>query len=130
DVRGAATYALSREHEPPADDAVTAALVARVADERAETRAAAIAGLARRMAVDAARPAIERALRDRDWRVAVEAVRAFAGPNGDEAGRIAVAAVLPARFAELAKGQATEAHVLTEALRALIAHPTSDADAR
>lgn len=130
DVRGAATYALSREHEPPADDAVTAALVARVADERAETRAAAIAGLARRKAVDAARPAIERALRDRDWRVAVEAVRAFAGPNGDEAGRIAVAAVLPARFAELAKGQATEAHVLTEALRALIAHPTRDADAR
>ena len=33
-----------------------------------------------------------RTLRDRDWRVAVEAVRALAGDTGDNAGRDAVAA--------------------------------------
>lgn len=130
DVRYAATYALSREHEPPADEAANAALAARVGDDTAETRAAAIAGLARRKAIGAARKAIEDALRDRDWRVAVEAVRALAGASGDDTGRVAVAAALPPRLTALANGQATEAQVITEALRTLIANPTGDANAR
>ncbi len=124
-VRYAATYALSREHEPPADDAVTAALIARIPDDNPETRAQAIAGLAKRKGVAAARKPIEESLRDRDWRVAVEAVRALAGSSGDEQGRAAVVASLSVRAAELSQGNATEAHVISEALRALLDHPLS-----
>jgi cyclophilin family peptidyl-prolyl cis-trans isomerase/HEAT repeat protein len=123
DVRYAATYALAREHEPPNDDAANAALAARIADNNPETRATAIAGLARRKALAAARKPIEDSLRDRDWRVAVEAVRALAGGSGDEAGRAAVAAVLAVRARELVKGNASEAHVIIEALRAFAEHP-------
>jgi cyclophilin family peptidyl-prolyl cis-trans isomerase/HEAT repeat protein len=125
-VRFAATYALSREHEPAADDAVTAALIARIPDDNPETRATAIAGLGRRKAVVAAHQQIEESLRDRDWRVAAEAVRAFAGANGDNAGRVAVAASLPQRWAELVKGNAAEAHIITEALHTLAANPKAD----
>jgi peptidyl-prolyl cis-trans isomerase B (cyclophilin B) len=125
-VRYAATYALSREHEPPADEAVNAALAARIVDDNPETRAAAIAGLARRKAIASARTQIEDSLRDRDWRVAVEAVRALAGANGDDAGRVTVTSGLQLRFAQLAKGNATEAHIILEALRAVVDHPTTD----
>jgi cyclophilin family peptidyl-prolyl cis-trans isomerase len=125
-VRYAATYALSREHEPAADDAVTAALIARIPDDNPETRAAAIAGLARRKAVAAARKPIEESLRDRDWRVAVEAVRALAGPSGDDAGRVAVTAVLVQRFGEIEKGDAANAQIVNEALRSLLATPPED----
>jgi cyclophilin family peptidyl-prolyl cis-trans isomerase/HEAT repeat protein len=125
-VRYSATYALSREHEPPADEAVTAALIARIPDDDPETRASAVVALARRKAVAAAHKQIEESLRDRDWRVAAEAVRALAGPNGDDAGRVAVTAVLAQRLGELHKGHPTEAHVISEALRALIANPSRD----
>ncbi len=125
-VRFAATYALSREHEPPADETANAALAARIADDSPETRAAAIAALARRKAIGSAHAAIEGALGDRDWRVATEAVRALVGPDGDDAGRVAVAQALPGRFAELARGDAQAAHLLIEALRGLAAHPVAD----
>ncbi|HEX5059474.1 MAG TPA: peptidylprolyl isomerase [Kofleriaceae bacterium] len=125
-VRYAATYALSREHEPPGDDAVNAALIARIADEYPETRASAIAGLAKRKAVTAARKQIVESLRDRDWRVAVEAVRALAGANGDDEGRVAVIGSLSVRAAQLEKGSATEAQVIVEALRTLLDHPISN----
>jgi len=87
-VRYAAIYALAREYEPPADPAATAALVARLADEDAETRAQAIDGLARRKAIELARAQLVAALRDADWRVEVAAVHALAG---DPDGRAAVA---------------------------------------
>ncbi|HEY5952130.1 MAG TPA: peptidylprolyl isomerase [Kofleriaceae bacterium] len=125
-VRFASTYAFSREHEPPADEAVNAALVARIADTDGEIRATAIAALAKRKAVAAARKQIEEALRDHDWRVAVEAVRALAGANGDDAGRIAVSEVLAQRWAELEKGRPADAHVIIEALRTFLDHPTSN----
>lgn len=129
-VRYAATYALSREHEPPADETVDAALVARIGDDHPETRAAAVAGLSRRKALAAGRTQIEEALRDRDWRVAVEAVRALAGANGDDAGRTAVANALSLHLAKLSKGNDSEAHVIIEALRALVDRPPSDSAAR
>lgn len=125
-VRYAATYALSREHEPAADEAVNAALTARITDEQPETRATAIAGLARRKALASARDAIERALRDPDWRVAVEAVRALSGATGDDAGRATVAAALAQHVAELARGNAAEAHVVLEGLHGLVNHPIHD----
>ena len=63
---------------------VVAALASSSTDDDPETRATAIAGLAKRDAIAAARTAIEESLRDRDWRVAVEAVRALAGEHGDD----------------------------------------------
>jgi cyclophilin family peptidyl-prolyl cis-trans isomerase len=140
-VRYAATYALAREHEPPADEEVNAALVARIPDDNPETRAQAIAGLAKRphvidpsgpasgperSAIGAGRAQIEESLRDRDWRVAVEAVRALAGANGDAAGRMLVANSFAVRLAELSKGNEAEAHVVIEALRLFVERPLED----
>jgi peptidyl-prolyl cis-trans isomerase B (cyclophilin B) len=122
-VRYAAVYALSREHEPPADQAVIAALASRIEDRDPEIRATAIAALVKRKAITAARKPIEDSLRDRDWRVAVEAVRALAGPSGDEAGRVAVASALPARAAALANGDPVEGQVVVEGLRTLLPNP-------
>jgi len=118
-VRYAAVYALAREFEPASDPAVVAALVARLADPMAETRAQAIAALGRRKVVAAARSAgaqLDAVLRDRDWRVAVEAVRAL-GDSDD--GRDAIAAALVARFGELERGDVTAEHVLLESEKAL-----------
>ncbi len=122
EVRYAATYALARENNPPSDDIVNAALVARISDDDPETRALAISGLVKRGATATGRSQIEEALRDKDWRVAVEAVRALAGEHGDEVGRVVVVNALPQRLDELRKGNAAEAHVLIEALRLLIPH--------
>jgi cyclophilin family peptidyl-prolyl cis-trans isomerase len=102
-VRYAATYALAREHQPAADVAAIAALAGRVSDVEPEVRATAIAGLARRGALASrddtcarvsppARSSVEHALGDRDWRVAVEAVRALVAV--DDAGRALVLAAL------------------------------------
>lgn len=123
DVRYAATYALSREHEPAKDVEVEAALVARIVDDDPEVRATAIAAVTKRGIDLHAIPALVEALRDRDWRVAVEAARALAGPHGDDAGRAVVAANLSVRWTELARGTSTEIQVITESLRALLAHP-------
>ncbi len=128
EARYAATYALAREvvakDADPAPGAVEAALAARIADEDPEIRATAIAGLARhaanrKLVVEAFRAPLTHALFDRDWRVAVEAVRALAGANGDDAGRDLVAGALATHWAALAKGDALEAHVVIEAVRAL-----------
>ena len=85
-VRYAATYALAREHITNFDDpkiaAVVPALKAVTVDSDPEVRAQAIAAIAKRKQVKAAAGAIEQALIDVDWRVAVEAVRALA-PHDD-----------------------------------------------
>ncbi len=126
-VRYAATYALRLEitgELVAATDAVAAALAARITDEDAETRAQAIVGLTKRAEVDAARAPLEHALVDRDWRVAVEAVRALGGPHGGPAGHAAVVAVVPRWTAQLATDPRAE-HVVLEALRTLA--PVTDA---
>ncbi|HET9990825.1 MAG TPA: HEAT repeat domain-containing protein, partial [Kofleriaceae bacterium] len=122
EVRNAAAYALSREHQPLPNPAVVGALAKLVVDNDPETRATAIAGLAKRDTTTA-RAAISESLRDRDWRVAVEAVRALAGDKGDTAGRDLVATNLERRWTELQQGHGGEAQVLTESLRQLVAHP-------
>jgi cyclophilin family peptidyl-prolyl cis-trans isomerase/HEAT repeat protein len=122
EVRYAAAYALSREHQPGTNPAIVGALVKLVSDDDPETRATAIAGLAKRD-MTTARVAISESLRDRDWRVAVEAVRALAGDKGDAAGRDLVATNLERRFHQLEAGHGGEAQVLAESLRQLIAHP-------
>jgi len=122
EVRYAAAYALSREHQPLANPAVAAALAKLASDPEPETRATAIAGLAKRDPTSA-RAVIGEALRDRDWRVAVEAVRALAGDKGDPASRDLVATNLERRWHELQAGRGGEAQVLAESLRQLIAHP-------
>ncbi|HEU0034809.1 MAG TPA: peptidylprolyl isomerase [Kofleriaceae bacterium] len=121
-VRYAAVWALSREHKPTAsaaDEAIVARLAKRLADEQPETRAQAAAALAKRPGMIAARGELAAALRDRDWRVAVEAVRALTGEHADPQSHDAVATALGLRFAQLEAGDATEAHVVAEALRAL-----------
>jgi len=118
-VRYAAVYALAREFEPPADPDAIAALIARIGDPVAEIRALAIAGLGRRKAIAAARAAgapLDQALLDRDWRVAVEAVRVLA--DSDD-GKDAIAAAAVRRYGALERGDATAAHIVLEAERAL-----------
>jgi cyclophilin family peptidyl-prolyl cis-trans isomerase/HEAT repeat protein len=122
EVRYAVAYALSREHQPLAHAGVIAVLGKLVTDDDPETRATAIAGLAKRD-ITTARAAISESLRDRDWRVAVEAVRALAGDKGDPAGRDLVATNLERRWTELQQGHGSEAQVLAESLRQIIAHP-------
>ncbi len=128
DVRYGATYALAREvvakDADPAPGSVEAALAARIGDGDPEIRATAIAGLAKHAGVRKSIPELYRtplgaALADRDWRVAVEAVRALAGERGDDAGRDLVAAALPARWIALANGDELAAHVVIETERAL-----------
>ena len=118
-VRYAAVYALAREHQPPGDPAVVTALVQRLGDPAAETRAQAIAALGRRKAIAVALHAgarLDALLLDRDWRVAVEAVRALADTDD---GKDAIAAAVARRFDELARGEPTWAHVILESEKAL-----------
>ncbi|HSS01490.1 MAG TPA: peptidylprolyl isomerase, partial [Kofleriaceae bacterium] len=118
-VRYAAVYALAREFQPPAHPAAATALAARIVDPVAEIRAQAIAGLGRRKAVADARNAgarLDELLLDRDWRVAVEAVRAL-GDSDD--GKDAIAAAIVRRFNDLERGEPTAAQVILEGERTL-----------
>ena len=129
-VRYGAVYTLAREFEPPADPAVVTALIARLGEPAPEIRALAIAGLGRRKAIAAARAAgarLDQALLDRDWRVAVEAVRAL-GDRDD--GKDAIAAAVVRRYGELERGDATAAHVVLEGERALAGAASRPAVAR
>jgi cyclophilin family peptidyl-prolyl cis-trans isomerase len=118
-VRYAAVYALAREFQPPDDPAAVSALVRRLGDPSPEIRAQAIAGLGKRKAVALARSAgakLDELLLDRDWRVAVEAVRAL---GEDDDGKDAIAAAIVRRYGELLRGEATAAHVILEGEKAL-----------
>ncbi|MEO8554895.1 MAG: hypothetical protein ABI678_33180, partial [Kofleriaceae bacterium] len=123
DVRYGATYALAREVLDPGleSKAAASALAARLLDDDPEIRATAIAGLAKRGKTDGV--GIEDALRDKDWRVAVEAVRALAGDKATPASRDLVATNLERRWHELQQGHGGEAHVIDESLRQILAHP-------
>lgn len=122
-VRYAAVYALARQHEPNED--ALPALLGALADTDAETRAQAVLGFAKRKAVATARTQLEDALEDLDWRVAVEAVRALAGPNGDDEGRAAVVTAILRRGVSITRAPhradmlPTE-HLAIEGLRALL----------
>ena len=123
-VRYATAYALAREHQPIPNDTVNAALARLVSDDDPETRATAIAALTKRNAIDAALPAISAALRDRDWRVAVEAARALVATREQ---RDLIASNLERRWAEL-DAHPQEAQVLDVSLRSLLAHPEVTSD--
>ncbi|MEZ4360726.1 MAG: peptidylprolyl isomerase [Kofleriaceae bacterium] len=131
DVRYAATWALSRESLDPATAAsatstivnaeVAAALTRRVSDDDAQIRAVALAGLTRRGLAPAATAAITAALYDRDWRVAVEALRARAAV-GDPEGADLIAAAVGGRVRALAQdsgGAPGDAPLVVEGLRLL-----------
>jgi cyclophilin family peptidyl-prolyl cis-trans isomerase/HEAT repeat protein len=74
-------------------------------------------------ASEAARTKIEAALRDGDWRVAVEAVRALAGVSGDDEGRTKVVESLGPRLAGLGADDTGNGQVVVEAMRLLLEHP-------
>jgi peptidyl-prolyl cis-trans isomerase B (cyclophilin B) len=121
-VRHAAVWALAREQLPEGTPAGAAAeLVARLADDGAETRALAIAALARRRQLEGAWRRVEARLADPDWRVAVEAVRALTGDRSDGVMRAAAARGLAVRAGRLARDP-REAHVVIEGLRGLLAN--------
>ncbi len=132
-VRYAAAFALAREQLPassPHADSTEADLLEhtgkqlarRAIDKVPEVRAQAVAALGRRKWVVPVRSELVVALRDQDWRVAVEAVRALTGEASDDAGRDAVAANLISRIADAPRDDAPDLHVIIEALRGLVAH--------
>ncbi len=140
-VRYAAVYALSRQVVAPSSvggavpQAVmlsARALTASLDDVDPEIRAAAVAGLGRRLlAVPASAPLLA-ALADRDWRVAIEANNALAASDSS-----AVADAARARLARcFSAGDLLEAHVVAAALGSLaavispLATPASSADAK
>ncbi len=125
-VRYAAVYALSRQivvpkiqgAAVPPDLIVTArALTLSLGDADPEIRAAAVAGLGRRLAWVPASAALLAALTDRDWRVAMEAISGLVSHHGAE-----VAAAASVRIAAcFATGDVREAVALGAALSALAA---------
>ncbi|MBL9013144.1 MAG: peptidylprolyl isomerase [Myxococcales bacterium] len=119
-TRWGATYALARAvmiAKPESE--LTSGLAARVGDESAEIRALACAALAKHGAVAQTTFQLEKALLDRDWHVAVEAVRAMTGDRVPAEAADAVATALVRRLADLDLGAASEAHVIMEGLRGL-----------
>ncbi|MBL0217894.1 MAG: peptidylprolyl isomerase [Myxococcales bacterium] len=120
-TRSAATYALARAHvpTPPSDPAVPGALMTRVADADPGLRAQAILAIVKFKLVSTAGAQLTAALLDRDWKVAVEAVRALTGDQAEAASADAVATALVRRLPALDDGVETEAHVILEGLRGL-----------
>ena len=135
-VRYAAVYALSRQVVAAAPDAaivaapaaapqaapvpptvvITArALTSSLDDVDPEIRAAAVAGLGRRLPWIPASAGLVAALADRDWRVAIEAINALAATHSGE-----VADAARARLARcFSTGDVLEAHLVAAALGAL-----------
>lgn len=128
-VRYAAVYALARETEPPEDAAVAEALWARIADASADVRAQAINALGKRKLLASAgdrRASAEQLLRDRDFRVAIEAVRAFGAAAETKA---PLANALGGWWSRLRRGATPRlAQVITEAERVLQTTPLTEAD--
>ena len=119
-ARWGATYALARAvpiAKPESE--LTSGLAARVGDESEEVRALACAALAKHGAVAQTTFQLEKALLDREWRVAVEAVRAMTVDKAPAEAADAVATALVRRLADLDLGGAGEAHVIMEGLRGL-----------
>src|SRR5207247_2346119 len=106
---------------PAATDPVVRVLRARLADQDALVRAAAVQGLAARRAVPVTTPALIERLDDPDWRVAVELVRALGGAAGTRETRNVVIAYLARVASEWAVGRLPPpfAHPLLEGLRLL-----------
>jgi cyclophilin family peptidyl-prolyl cis-trans isomerase/HEAT repeat protein len=135
DVRYAAVYALGRqvvatapgatasdhsESEAAAgrEKATVTALLARLNDADAEIRAVAVAGLGKRLNNQAPPAELLASLRDADWRVAVEAVRAIATPQTTSADAVAIA--ITARVAKFTQHrQSNELHVVRAAVELL-----------
>ncbi len=119
-TRYGAVYAIARSMPfARIDPALAPALMARVADPVAEVRAQAILALAKHGPVNGQ---LEVALLDRDWKVAVEAVRALTGDKAPATSADAVAIALVRRLADLDGGDPGMAHVINEALRGLQKH--------
>lgn len=117
----AATYALAHEPDPPVRDADRElAELAPFPDP--EVRFLALTGLARRKApAELARPRFAAALRDRDFRVAVAAVRGLAALADDDS-LTALTAWLATTLQDMPSGTGT-IHPVLEALSILSARP-------
>lgn len=118
-VRYAVVWALSREHEPPparSSERLPALLAEQTRNSVAEIRAQAVVALVRRKLAATWRTAIEGALRDPDWRVAVEAGRAVVADPSLALGPAAVAAL-----GDRLGADPRAAHVAIEQLRGWLA---------
>ena len=119
ETRFGATYALAREFQPKDDPAVTRALIARLADPEGEIRAQALSGLTKRKSVASALAAgaqLEPLVGDKDWRVAVEAVRALAETD---TGKDAIATGIMKRYPEVEHRDPAVGHIVVEGERAI-----------
>jgi cyclophilin family peptidyl-prolyl cis-trans isomerase/HEAT repeat protein len=119
ETRYGATYALAREFQAKDDPAVNRALVERLTDREGEIRAQALSGLTKRKSVASAIAGgakLEPLLLDKDWRVAVEAVRALAETD---AGKDAIATALMQRYPEIEHRDPAVGHVIIEGIRAI-----------
>ncbi len=121
-TRYGAVYAFARA-QPLArlEPTLSPALAARVGDQSADVRAQAIVAIAKHGFVSSTTFQLEAGLVDKDWRVAVEAVRAMTGDKSLPEHSDAVAVALVRRLADL-ETSPTEAHVVLEALRGLQKH--------
>jgi peptidylprolyl isomerase len=120
--RYGAVYALARSHVPtPVADSIIPLRLGELAtaDVVPEIRAQAILAIVKYAGVPAAQAQLERALLDRDWRVAVEAVRALTSDAMEGNAAEAVAVALARRRIDLDAGADAEAHVIMEGLRGL-----------
>ncbi len=120
-TRYAAIYALARAHvpTPPSAPTLPAVLLERVGDADRAVRVQAILAIVKFKLVSSAGSQLTPALLDRDWSVAVEAVRALTGDQADAVSADAVATALVRRLPALDDGVETEAHVILEGLRGL-----------
>ena len=120
--RYGAVYALARAHVPtPIADSITPLRLGRIAttDVMPEIRAQAILAIVKYAGIPTAADLLERALLDRDWRVASEAVRALTSDAMEGNSSEAVAVALARRRIDLDAGADTEAQVIMEGLRGL-----------
>jgi cyclophilin family peptidyl-prolyl cis-trans isomerase/HEAT repeat protein len=121
-TRYGAVYALARAFVPPqkpVDPVMPVLLVSTLSDVDPAIRAQVILALVKHGGVSTDAAQIERALLDRDWRVAVEAVRALTGDQATPSGPDAVAVAIVRRIAEIDAGDGGAAQVVIEGLRGL-----------
>ena len=121
-TRYGAVYALARAFVPPGkpvDPAMPILLGTPLKDVDPEVRAQVVLALVKHGGVLSADAQLQGALLDRDWRVAVEAVRALTGDQATPSGPDAVAVAIVRRIAEIDAGDGGAAQVVIEGLRGL-----------
>ena len=122
-IRYGAVYGLARAFvdKPPAkpDPVIARALAERIEDPSADVRAQTFVAIGKHGVIEGNARAFEHAMLDRDWRVAVEAVRVMTSDAVEGNFAEVVAVAMARRLIDLDSGADAEAHVIMEGLRGL-----------